>query len=182
MITLEKVSAPSAWRVREPAPSAFDFVSPSPDLRCDWLQPARTWDEATPNQCDNLLDAASYVESSELDKSFTRALTLYELGNNSYAIDEFAHKLIDHVVDGSLDVVDETLRNVSRRIATHIGMIGTNAVRRDFYELELWLAAATLTRGVGARLKNRLDYVHTLRTALEQSSHEDKGELLKVVN
>jgi hypothetical protein len=110
-----------------------------------------------------------------------RALALYQLGQTSYALDAFAHPLIETLLSGDASAVDEMLGAVRGRIAALMLNGHGQELSRDFHELEVWLAAVTLTRKIDSQLHERGALVQDLYAALTASNHVDKQALLKVI-
>jgi hypothetical protein len=109
------------------------------------------------------------------------ALSLYAISKNSHALDAFAHPLMAHLLNGETEGVDQLLREVSDRIELTVARVGYNALTREFAELEMWLAAVTLTKKNAAQLRNRAKLIDVLRIAVESSGHIDKKGLLQAI-
>jgi orotate phosphoribosyltransferase-like protein len=117
------------------------------------------------------------VEPSAVDV----ALSFYSVRKTSSALDAFAHPLMDQLVKGDLRAADSLVGIIADRIDATIAQRGSDVLTRDFAELEMWLAAVTLTTRVAGELSSRPRLVESLRVALEMSNHEDKRGLLRAI-
>jgi hypothetical protein len=124
-----------------------------------------------------LIDA-NVVQSSPIDS----AIALYELGRSTYALDAFTHPLIEKVMADDIDAVDAMLRAVSRRIFECGALDNPTRISRDLLELEMWLAAVTLTKKLRGSLQEREPLLEMLRNVVRASDHVDKELLLRAIN
>jgi hypothetical protein len=121
------------------------------------------------------------VVNDVVESPLAKAVEYYERRQTADAIDAFAHPLIEQLSSENYGNVDAWLSSLTSHIFEQAYRRGNNFLSRDFHELELWLAAVTLTSRAKDRLSSRDALVALLRKTIEASDHVDRDGLLKAI-